>query len=70
MKKTIKIEGMSCGHCTAAVTKALNGLDGASEVAVSLEQKLATVELSGDVVSDVMLKEAVEEAGFDVVEIS
>ena len=67
MKKTVKIEGMSCGHCTAAVTKALSSLQGVSEANVSLEAKQAIVELSDDSVTDVVLKEAVEEAGFEVV---
>ena len=69
MKKTIKIEGMSCGHCTAAVTKALSALQGVSETIVSLEAKQATVELSDSQLADDILKEAVEEAGFEVVEI-
>lgn len=69
MKKTIKIEGMSCGHCTSAITKALSALNGVSNAVVNLEKKQASVELSGDSVSDVMLKEAVEEAGYEVVEI-
>ena len=69
MKKTVKIEGMNCMHCSAAVTKALNSLAGVSQTMVSLEQKEATVELSGDGVTDNMLKEAVEDAGYEVVEI-
>jgi copper chaperone CopZ len=32
----IKVKGMSCGHCSAAVTKALQGLPGVSEVTVDL----------------------------------
>ena len=35
---TLKISGMNCGHCTAAVTKALSSIEGVSEVVVDLER--------------------------------
>lgn len=70
MKKIISIEGMSCGHCAQAVTNALKGLKGVTEAAVDLEKKLATVELSGDAVTDAVLEEAIEEAGYSVTEIT
>lgn len=68
MKKTIKIEGMMCQHCRGAVEKALNAMDGVN-AQVSLEDKAAYAEISGDV-TDEMLKQAVTEAGYEVVEIS
>ena len=67
MTKTIKIEGMTCGHCQARVEKALNGLDGV-EASVNLEEKIASVTLTKPV-SDNVLKNTVTEAGYDVVEI-
>ncbi|MDR1196154.1 MAG: heavy metal translocating P-type ATPase [Endomicrobium sp.] len=69
MKKVIKIEGMSCGHCSAAVTKALKSLDGINAVEVNLKTKEATVGVS-EAVSDEKLRNAVEEAGYKVVEIN
>ncbi len=39
---TIKITGMSCGHCVASVTKALNDIDGITDVQVNLENGEAT----------------------------
>lgn len=39
MKKQINIEGMSCGHCTGRVEKALKGLAGVVNVSVSLQDK-------------------------------
>lgn len=66
MKKKILIEGMSCGHCVAHVKEALEGLDKVSSVEVSLEDKWAVVETEN---SDSELKEAIEEEGYDVVEI-
>lgn len=64
MKKTVKIEGMMCGHCVAHVEKALKALDGVTEVTVSLEDKQAVV--AGDV-SDEALKAAIADAGYEVV---
>lgn len=66
MKKKILIEGMSCGHCVAHVKDALEGIDGVSSVEVSLEGKYATVETD---VNDEILKEAIEEEGYDVLKI-
>lgn len=65
MKKQINIEGMSCGHCVKHVENALMELNGVAKVEVSLQDKLAIVEFSQDV-EDSKLKEAVEEAGYDV----
>lgn len=65
MKKTIRIEGMSCGHCTARVKKALEGLTGVSSAEVDLTTGTATIEAAASV-SDAALKEAIDEAGYDV----
>lgn len=61
--KTIEIEGMHCGHCTANVEKALGALPGVSSVKASLEEKNAVVQCE-DFVTDEMLKATVEGAGF------
>lgn len=67
MKKTvIMIEGMSCGHCTGRVEKALQSVAGVTEVSVSLEDKKAVVTSEENVSSDV-LKNTVVEAGYEVV---
>ncbi len=68
MKKTMKIEGMMCGHCTGRVEKALNALEGV-QAEVSLEDKAAYVTIDGDV-SDDTLKKAVEDEGYQVVDIA
>ena len=65
--KTMKIEGMMCPHCQAAVTKALNALDGV-KAEVNLEEKTASIQAE-NTVSDDMLKKAVEDAGYEVVSI-
>lgn len=66
MKTTIKIEGMSCSHCTNRVQKALQAVAGVKDVTVSLENKNAVVDAS-DSVSAAALKNAVVDAGYDVV---
>jgi copper chaperone len=66
MKKKILIEGMSCEHCVAHVKEALEGLDKVASVEVSLEDKWAIVETEN---SDDELKNAIEEEGYDVVNI-
>lgn len=65
MTKTISIEGMSCGHCTGSVEKALRAVSGVQNVNVDLASKSATVELDGSV-SDETLKKAVTDTGFEV----
>lgn len=62
---TIKIKGMSCGHCVMAVTKALSGIDGIRDVKVNLEKGEAsfTEEKSVD---RALLRERIVKAGFDV----
>ena len=67
MKKTMIVEGMSCNHCVKAVKNALGELKGVSKVDVDLEAK--KVEVEGENLVDEKLKEAIEDAGYDVVEI-
>ena len=66
MQETIiKIEGMSCGHCKAAVEKALRAVAGVETAVVDLEKKQAVV--TGNAAMEAM-REAVEDAGYEVVE--
>jgi len=68
MTKTLRIEGMSCMHCAGAVTRALRAVGGVSGVTVDLENKSAAVE-TDSTVTDETLRAAVDEAGYEVVEI-
>lgn len=68
MTKTMKIEGMMCGHCEAAVKKALEALPQVAEAAVSHENRTAVVTLN-EAVEDEVLKKAVEDKDYTVVEI-
>lgn len=69
MTRTIKIEGMACGHCTARVEKALQETAGVTAVTVSLEEKQAVVTVE-DGVTDETLTKAVTDAGYEVVGIN
>lgn len=70
MKKVMKIEGMSCSHCTGAVTKALEETPGVSNVQVSLESKEACFDIEEGKVTDAALKDLIEDLGYDVEEIA
>lgn len=66
MTKTMKIEGMMCGHCEAAVKKALEALDGVEAAEVSHEKGTAVVTLAKEV-EDEVLKKTVEEKEYQVI---
>ncbi|MPM01768.1 hypothetical protein SDC9_48008 [bioreactor metagenome] len=66
MKKKILIEGMSCQHCANHVTEALGEICGVKSVNVDLDNKNAVVELVQPV-DDAKFKEAVDEAGYEIV---
>lgn len=68
MEKTMKIEGMMCGHCEAAVKKALEAVDGVSEAQVSHETGTAVVKLTRMLEDDV-LRRAVEEKDYKVISV-
>ena len=65
MKKIIKIDGMSCGHCSGRVTQVLNDIEGVNAV-VDLENANATVDMPEDMDINI-LTSAIEDAGYSVV---
>lgn len=67
MKKTIKIEGMMCGHCEARVKKCLEELPEVTEAAVSHENGTATLTLNAEI-SDDILKKTVEDQGYTFIQ--
>lgn len=68
MTKTMKIEGMMCGHCEARVKKSLEALDQVQEAVVSHETGTAVVTLKADV-DDSVLKKTVEDQDYKVTSI-
>ena len=69
MEKTMKIEGMMCGHCEAAVKKALEAVDGVVSAEVSHTSGTAVVTLSKPV-DNAVLKKAVEDKDYTVTDIA
>lgn len=65
MNRTIKIEGMMCGHCTGRVETVLKGLEGVEVIEVSVDKKHAVVTVEN--ISDETLREAIEDVGYDVI---
>lgn len=68
MEKTMKIEGMMCGHCEARVKKCLEALAQVEEAVVSHEAGTAVVKLGGEI-ADEALKKAVEDQDYKVTSI-
>ena len=68
MEKTLKIEGMMCGHCESHVKKALEELDAVTQAVVSHESGTAVLTLSGDISEDV-LRQTVADQGYKVTDI-
>ena len=68
MEKTMKINGMMCGHCEARVKKALEALPEVKEAAVSHEAGTAVLTLNAPV-ADEILKKAVEDQDYEVVSV-
>lgn len=63
---TIQIDGMTCGGCVNSVTNALKQVDGVMGVNVSLADNNAVIDFDDDKTNVDSLKEAIEDAGYDV----
>jgi len=68
VKKQIKIEGMTCGHCSARVKAALSAVPGVATADVDLAKEVAIVEAAS--VDDALLRAAVADAGYRVVAVT
>ena len=68
MTKTMKIEGMMCGHCEARVKKVLEALPEVAEAAVSHEAGTAVLTLSSEI-ADEVLKKTIEDQDYKVISI-
>jgi copper chaperone CopZ len=63
-EQLFKVEGMTCEHCVAAVEREVRGVAGASEVSVALSS--GTLTIRGDSVDPAAVREAVQEAGYQL----
>ncbi len=68
MQINLKIKGMTCGHCVAAVTEQLSSIPGVSKVDVDLDSGLVAV-ISVDALAQELIVSAVDEAGYELVSI-
>ncbi|PEJ56803.1 MULTISPECIES: cation transporter [unclassified Bacillus (in: firmicutes)] len=66
METILKVDGMTCGHCKAAVMKAVEGVSGTNNIIVSLENKEVTFNYSNSETVE-KVKEAIEDQGYDIV---
>lgn len=65
-KVTLEVQGMTCGHCKAAVTGALQSLAGVEEIEVDLDAGKVEVAYENGKVNIEKMKEAIEDQGYDV----
>ena len=63
--KTYTVTGMTCGHCSNAVTEEVSAIAGVTKVDVNLDN--GTVTVTGTNFTDEQVKSAVDEAGYEVV---
>jgi copper chaperone CopZ len=63
--RTYTVPGIHCGHCAAAIKDEVSSVEGVDAVDVDLDAKLVTIR--GQALSDEALREAIEEAGYEVV---
>lgn len=68
MKKTIGVNGMTCGNCKKSVESALRNLDGVNDVAVDLNEGNVTVNFNEDVITLGDIRLEIENQGYDVVQ--
>ncbi|NPV27648.1 MAG: copper chaperone CopZ [Firmicutes bacterium] len=64
---TLKVQGMTCGHCKMTVERALHNLSGVAKVDVDLAGKTVKVGFNPEKVAEADLKKAIADAGYDVV---
>lgn len=65
-KEVIKVDGMSCNHCKMAVEAAVKKITGVAAAEVNLAEKTLQVEYDNEKADMAMIRQAVEDAGFEV----
>lgn len=65
---TLKVEGMSCGHCVKAIESNVGTLNGVENVKVSLDSNTVEVNFDSAVIELSKIKEVIDDQGYDVVE--
>ncbi len=65
-KLTLKVDGMTCGGCVKSIQKALNTREGINETNADLDSATVTVEFDPTLIQESVIRDAIEDAGFDV----
>jgi copper chaperone len=65
-KVTLNVEGMSCGHCVKAVEGSVGELQGVSAVKVNLQEGSVDIEFNASEVGLDVIKETIDDQGYDV----
>ena len=66
--RTLNVNGMSCSHCENSVKKAVGALNGVGSVSVDLKGKKVLVEYENEKVTLKLIREAIEDQGYDVID--
>ncbi len=66
-KVTLKVQGMSCGHCVNTIEGSVNELKGISMVKVHLKEGTVEIEYSSNEVDLETIKRIIDEQGYDVI---
>ena len=64
--KILNVEGMSCSHCENSIKKAVGSLNGVGNVIVDLSGKKVTIEFDPEKVSVDIIKDTIEDQGYDI----
>ena len=67
MQVKLNVEGMMCGNCEARLTRVLTVMEGVETVVASHQEGTVVIDFDATKVNESALKEAVEDAGFDLV---
>jgi copper chaperone len=66
-KVSLKVQGMSCGHCVKAVEGSVGALSGVNSVKVDLKASTVDVEYNQQDVTIEKIKETIDDQGYDVI---
>ncbi|MEW9049662.1 MAG: copper chaperone CopZ [Neobacillus sp.] len=66
-KVTLKVQGMSCGHCVKAIEGSVGELSGVNSVKVNLDAATVDVEFNQEAVTLETIKETIDDQGYDIV---
>jgi copper chaperone len=63
---TLKVEGMSCGHCVKSIENSVSAISGVDKVEVQLDSGIVNVEFNKDVVVVEQITNTIEEQGYTI----